>query len=145
MEFHYLSSIELIDPSTGDAYNPLLERLSLRGGATYSSAGFGGIQNIDVSKNVNLTHLTIDTNSLQSLDLSNNPNMVYLDVADNYLSTLNLANGNTANMTFRANNQAQAYTTPLVVTVDPGLAAGYNATNGAGFCIACDSGTTYVE
>ena len=48
-------------------------------------------------------------------------------------------------MTFRANNQAQAYTTGLVVTVDPGLAAGYNANNGAGFCIACDANTTYVE
>ena len=145
MEFHHLSSIELIDPSTGNAYNPLLERLILRGGATSSNLGFQGISNIDVSKNVNLTHLIIDTNNLQSLDLSNNPNMVYLDIADNKLSTLNLANGNTANMTFRANNQAQAYTTGLVVTVDPGLAAGYNANNGAGFCIACDANTTYVE
>jgi Leucine-rich repeat (LRR) protein len=100
------------------------------------------LENIDVSKNINLITLDITSNAnLTSLDVSKNINLKTLNCNGNNLNSLNLKNGNNANLTLDARSNEDL----LCIKVDDVAYAIANFTNidsNSSFSLEC--GNTYV-
>ncbi|MFH6991933.1 T9SS type A sorting domain-containing protein [Flavobacterium sp. FlaQc-48] len=65
-----------------------LETLSCNANSYTGAGGNGKLKTINVSKNANLTSLSIAGNQISSLDISNNPKLATLAVNSNKISTL---------------------------------------------------------
>ena len=65
----------------------------------------GQISSLDLSKCVNLVHLTANSNQITSLNLSNNTALWYMEIGYNRLTSLDLSNNTALRQLYIGNNQ----------------------------------------